>query len=111
MMRKCLLLSEVSGLPACVSGIIYVSDVELGWEPPVKSWLAKLEPAYAAGLSPCFDKYVGPLLDYIRISARPVMYNEQACSVNTLLTLLNGALKRWVAGGILGLPWWCLMSC
>ena len=38
------------------AGIIYVSDTELGWEPVVKSWLAKKEAAHAAALSPCFDK-------------------------------------------------------
>lgn len=81
--------------PATVSraGIIYVSDTELGWEPVVKSWLQRRDPAEATTLTPLFDKYVNRMLDFIRLNLRPVMYNEQVCQVNTLLTLLNGYLK------------------
>ena len=75
-------------------GIIYVSDTELGWEPIVKSWLAKRDSAQAAGLQPCFDKYVGRMLEFIRVNLKPVMYNETAGTVGTLLTLLNAILKR-----------------
>lgn len=52
----------------------------------------------AAALRPCFDKYVGPLLDFVRLELRPVMHNEQVCQVQTLLTLLTGVLKP-LAGG------------
>lgn len=75
-------------------GIIFVSDTELGWEPIVKSWLAKRDTAQAAGLQPCFDKYVARLLEFIRVNLRPVMYNETSCTVGALLTLLNAILKR-----------------
>lgn len=87
--------------PATVSraGIIYVSDVELGWEPVVKSWLQRRESIEANLLQPLFDKYVNRLLDFIRVSLRPVMYNEQVCQVNTLLTLLNGSLKSLKEAG------------
>jgi dynein heavy chain, axonemal len=80
-----------------MAGIIYVSDSELGWEPVVKSWLAKRDPNQAAGLQPCFDKYVARMLEFVRISLRPVMTNEIVCSVNTLLTLLNAVLKKCAA--------------
>lgn len=30
----------------------------------------------AAALRPCFDKYVEPLLDFVRLELRPVMHNE-----------------------------------
>lgn len=81
--------------PATVSraGIIYVSDTELGWEPVVKSWLQRRDPTEAAALEPCFPKYVQRMLDYIRVSLKPVMYNEQVCQVGTLLTLLHSSLK------------------
>lgn len=71
-----------------------MSDSELGWEPIVKSWLVKRDPQQAAGLQPCFDKYVGRLLEFIRVNLHPVVYNETACTVGTLLTLLNAVLKR-----------------
>lgn len=40
------------------------------------------------------------MLDWLRVTAKPVMYNEQVCHVNTLLTLLKAALKKWVAGWV-----------
>ena len=54
--------------PATVSraGIIYVSDSELGWQPVVASWLQGRPEREAAALRPCFDKFVVPLLDYVR---------------------------------------------
>lgn len=79
------------------AGIIYVSDSELGWEPVVKSWLAKRDPQQAAGLQPCFQKYLSRMLEFIRVNLHTVMYNETACTVNTLLTLLNSVLKRYAA--------------
>eukprot|EP00879_Flechtneria_rotunda_P026528 GHRR01028292.1.p1 GENE.GHRR01028292.1~~GHRR01028292.1.p1 ORF type:complete len:1302 (+),score=429.83 GHRR01028292.1:91-3906(+) len=83
--------------PATVSraGIIYVSDTELGWEPVVKSWLAKRDQAQATGLQPCFDKYVSRMLEFIRVNLRPVVYNETACTVGTLLTLLSATLQKY----------------
>eukprot|EP00887_Chlorella_sp_A99_P001633 scaffold8.g1633.t1 len=101
--QRCLAIFEPENLanasPATVSraGIIYVSDSELGWQPVVASWLAQRPEREAAALRPCFDRLVGPLLDYVRVHLRPVMHNEQVCQVNTLLTLLSGVLKP--AGG------------
>jgi dynein heavy chain len=87
--------------PATVSraGIIYVSDSELGWQPVVASWLQSRPEREAAALRPCFDKYVGPLLDFVRLELRPVMHNEQVCQVQTLLTLLTGVLKPLAGSG------------
>jgi len=73
-----------------------VSDSELGWEPIVKSWLAKQTAAQATALQPCFDKYMTRMLDFVRVNLRPVMYNETSCTVSTLLTLLSATLKKWV---------------
>jgi dynein heavy chain len=81
-------------LLCCCAGIIYVSDTELGWEPVVKSWLAKREQNLVAGLQACFDKYVARMLEYVRVNLHHIMYNETACIVNTLLTLLTATLKK-----------------
>eukprot|EP00198_Chlamydomonas_reinhardtii_P012689 XP_001702026.1 flagellar outer dynein arm heavy chain gamma [Chlamydomonas reinhardtii] len=87
--------------PATVSraGIIYVSDVELGWEPPVKSWLQKRDPTEAGVLGPLFSKYIDRMLEFVRISLKPVMYNEQVSIVGTVMTLLNGYLKSMKEAG------------
>ncbi|PNH08753.1 Dynein gamma chain, flagellar outer arm [Tetrabaena socialis] len=87
--------------PATVSraGIIYVSDIELGWEPMVKSWLQKREPGESAALTPLFAKYVDRMLEFVRISLKPVMYNEQVSIVTTVMTLLNGYLRSFKEAG------------
>jgi hypothetical protein len=43
-----------------------VSSSELGWEPVVASWLGGRTEREAAALRPCFDKYVAPLLEFVR---------------------------------------------
>lgn len=86
--------------PATVSraGIIYVSSVELGWEPVVKSWLQKRREHEAAALQECFDKYLSHFLEFLRLNFKAVMYNEEVCQVGTLLTLLEGMLKKYEPG-------------
>lgn len=64
--------------PATVSraGIIYVSETELGWRPLVASWLGGLSARRkndAEALRPCFDKFVAPLLDCVRLECRVTM--------------------------------------
>ncbi|KAK9794950.1 hypothetical protein WJX73_010224 [Symbiochloris irregularis] len=88
--------------PATISraGIIYVSDSELGWAPVVKSWCQARPAAVTSVLEPCFEKYVQPVLDFIRVSCKPVLHNETVSQVQTLLTLLEGVLKsRGALGG------------
>lgn len=48
----------------------------------------------AQALSALFDKYVPRLLSWLRINAKPVMFNEAVCHVNTLLTLLKSSLQK-----------------
>ena len=81
--------------PATVSraGIIYVSDVELGWKPPVTSWLER-KPAYLRDLlTPLFDTYVDRMLVGLRMQYRPLVYNETACTLAAMRTLIDGCLR------------------
>ena len=87
--------------PATVSraGIIYVSDTELGWKPVVESWLQTRSAQETAALKPIFDKYVDEVLDLIRLSLSPVMFNEVVSQITTLLKLLDGILKPFTEEG------------
>lgn len=89
--------------PATVSraGIIYVSESELGWKPLVASWLAGRRKADAEALRPCFDKFVAPLLDCLRLECKATMpgapwlhVSRDFCQVTTLLTLLAAAVGK-----------------
>ena len=87
--------------PATVSraGIIYVSDVELGWKPPVTSWLAR-KPTYLKDLlTPLFDTYVDKMLTQLRMTYRPLVYNETACTLAAMRTLMDGCLRGDDDGG------------
>lgn len=67
--------------PATVSraGIIYVSDVELGWKPLAASWLQARRPAEAALLQPCFDKHVARMVEFVRRGPRPQSPTSAIC--------------------------------
>ncbi|MEW5318622.1 MAG: hypothetical protein WDW38_009830 [Sanguina aurantia] len=93
-------LSNASPATVSRAGIIYMSDSELGWAPVVVSWLQRRDPLDRTTMQPLFDKYVGRMLEYVRVNLKPVMYNEQVCSVNTLLTLIGSALKGYKEGGV-----------
>lgn len=82
--------------PATVSraGIIYMSSTELGWTPVVESWLKSRPERDAALLRPCFDKFVTPVLDFMRTKCAPVMSTQPVCLVESLLTLLTGILME-----------------
>ena len=86
--------------PATVSraGIIYVSDVELGWEPVAKSWLADrtnkfLRPADEEHLFPLLQKYVTPLLKANGVAWRSPVANQEVCLVQYMLDLLEALIK------------------
>ena len=85
--------------PATVSraGIIFVSDTELGWKPVVTSWLATRRPQERDFLRTHFDKYVDPMLDWMRVSTRAVMPNQAVCQLSQMLYLLEASLKSAVA--------------
>jgi len=82
--------------PATVSraGIIYVSEEDLGYMPYVTSWLTS-RTKDGKDLTPIFDKYTAPLLNFIRIECQSKMSiaNISLCtSCSTLLDALLGAL-------------------
>uniref|UniRef100_A0A8D2ZL57 Uncharacterized protein n=1 Tax=Scophthalmus maximus TaxID=52904 RepID=A0A8D2ZL57_SCOMX len=67
------LVFEISHLrtatPATVSraGILYINPADLGWNPPVLSWIDKREvQSEKANLALLFDKYLPPCLDVLR---------------------------------------------
>ena len=88
--------------PATVSraGIIYVSDVELGWKPPVTSWLERKTPHLREILTPLFDAYIDKLLVGLRMQYRPLVYNETACTLAAMRTLIDGCLKDEAAAQV-----------
>jgi hypothetical protein len=94
-----------SSIASAVSraGIIYVSDSELGWQPVVASWLQTRPEKEATVLKPCFDKFVDPLLDYIRCGG---------CGRSALgtpardISLIIPSSSRAAFGGIPSIPSW-----
>lgn len=85
-------LSNASPATVSRAGIIYVSDVELGWLPPVISWLER-KPAYLKEiLQPLFEKYVDHILTNMRLQYRPLIFNETACTLAAMRTLMDGCL-------------------
>ena len=90
--------------PATVSraGIIYMSATELGWLPVVESWLKARPERDATLLRSCFDKFVTPVLEFIKAKCTPVMHTQPVCMVESLLTLLTGVLAESTAGSVSG---------
>lgn len=85
-------LSNASPATVSRAGIIYVSDVELGWGPLAASWLQARRPAEAALLQPCFDMYVGRALDFVRRAcARPCGRRQALPCITCSAVSLAGA--------------------
>ena len=70
-----------------MAGIIYVSDSELGWQPVVESWLQKLKESEAAALRPCFAKFVGHMLDFVRRASTVQALRWQGGHTHSTLSL------------------------
>lgn len=48
-------------------GILYINPGDLGWNPPVSSWIDRREiQSERANLTILFDKYLPPCLDTLR---------------------------------------------
>ncbi|XP_059938625.1 dynein axonemal heavy chain 9 isoform X2 [Mesoplodon densirostris] len=90
------LLFEISHLrmatPATVSraGILYINPADLGWNPPVSSWIDKREiQTERATLTFLFDKYLPACLDTLRTRFKKIIPIPEQSMVQTLCHLLE----------------------
>ncbi|XP_016077900.1 PREDICTED: dynein heavy chain 9, axonemal [Miniopterus natalensis] len=95
------LLFEISHLrtatPATVSraGILYINPADLGWNPPVSSWIDKREiQTERANLSILFDKYLPTCLDTLRTRFKKIIPIPEQSMVQTLCHLLECLLTE-----------------
>ncbi|AWP17229.1 putative dynein heavy chain 9 axonemal [Scophthalmus maximus] len=90
------LVFEISHLrtatPATVSraGILYINPADLGWNPPVLSWIDKREvQSEKANLALLFDKYLPPCLDVLRSRFKKIIPIPEQSMVQMLCYLLE----------------------
>uniref|UniRef100_A0AAV2JYC3 AAA+ ATPase domain-containing protein n=1 Tax=Knipowitschia caucasica TaxID=637954 RepID=A0AAV2JYC3_KNICA len=90
------LLFEISHLrtatPATVSraGILYINPVDLGWNPPVASWIDRRDiQSEKANLSILFDKYLPPCLEVLRSRFKKMIPVPEQSHVQMLCHLLE----------------------
>ncbi|KAM9209454.1 dynein axonemal heavy chain 9 [Dugong dugon] len=95
------LLFEISHLctatPATVSraGILYINPADLGWNPPVSSWIDKREiQMEKANLTILFDKYLPTCLDILRTRFKKMIPIPEQSMVQTLCHLLECLLTK-----------------
>ncbi|XP_028263973.1 dynein axonemal heavy chain 9 isoform X2 [Parambassis ranga] len=90
------LVFEISHLrtatPATVSraGILYINPADLGWNPPVASWIDKREvQSEKANLTILFDKYLPSCLDALRTRFKKIIPIPEQSLVQMLCYLLE----------------------
>uniref|UniRef100_A0A8C5D1B4 Dynein heavy chain 9, axonemal n=1 Tax=Gadus morhua TaxID=8049 RepID=A0A8C5D1B4_GADMO len=90
------LVFEISHLrtatPATVSraGILYINPADLGWNPPVSSWIDRREvQSEKANLTILFDKYLPSCLETIRTRFKQIIPVPEQSLVQTLCHLLE----------------------
>uniref|UniRef100_A0AAR2IP24 Dynein heavy chain 9, axonemal n=1 Tax=Pygocentrus nattereri TaxID=42514 RepID=A0AAR2IP24_PYGNA len=90
------LVFEISHLrtatPATVSraGILYINPADLGWNPPVSSWIDRREvQSEKANLTILFDKYLPPCLDTLRSRFKKIIPIPEQSMVQMLCHLLE----------------------
>uniref|UniRef100_A0A8C3LCE3 Dynein axonemal heavy chain 9 n=1 Tax=Chrysolophus pictus TaxID=9089 RepID=A0A8C3LCE3_CHRPC len=95
------LVFEISHLrtatPATVSraGILYINAADLGWNPPVSSWIDKREiQSERANLTILFDKYLPPCLDTLRTRFKKIIPIPEQSVVQMLCYLLECLLTE-----------------
>ncbi|XP_072501166.1 dynein axonemal heavy chain 9 [Notamacropus eugenii] len=95
------LLFEVNHLhtatPATVSraGILYINPTDLGWNPPVSSWIDKRDiQSERANLTILFDKYLPPCLDVLRTRFKKILPIPEQSLIQTLCYLLECLLTK-----------------
>ncbi|XP_077110730.1 dynein axonemal heavy chain 9 isoform X2 [Ranitomeya variabilis] len=95
------LVFEISHLrtatPATVSraGILYINPADLGWNPPVTSWIDKREvQSERANLTILFDKYLPMCLDTLRTRFKKIIPIPEQSMVQMLCYLLECLLTK-----------------
>ncbi|NWV12184.1 DYH9 protein, partial [Ptilonorhynchus violaceus] len=95
------LLFEISHLrtatPATVSraGILYINPSDLGWNPPVSSWIDRREvQSERANLTILFDKYLPVCLDTLRTRFKKIIPIPEQSMVQMLCYLLECLLTE-----------------
>ncbi|XP_070335212.1 dynein axonemal heavy chain 9 isoform X1 [Odocoileus virginianus] len=95
------LLFEISHLrtatPATVSraGILYINPADLGWNPPVSSWINRREiQTERANLTILFDKYLPTCLDALRTRFKKIIPIPEQSTVQMLCHLLECLLTE-----------------
>ncbi|XP_066468990.1 dynein axonemal heavy chain 9 [Tiliqua scincoides] len=95
------LLFEISHLrsatPATVSraGILYINPADLGWNPPVSSWIDRREiQSERANLTILFDKYLPICLDTVRTRFKKIIPVPEQSMVQMLCSLLECLLTK-----------------
>ncbi|XP_074120841.1 dynein axonemal heavy chain 9 [Sminthopsis crassicaudata] len=95
------LLFEINHLhtatPATVSraGILYINPTDLGWNPPVSSWIDKRDmQSERANLTILFDKYLPPCLEVLRTRFKKILPIPEQNLVQTLCYLLECLLTK-----------------
>uniref|UniRef100_A0AAX7TU92 Dynein axonemal heavy chain 17 n=1 Tax=Astatotilapia calliptera TaxID=8154 RepID=A0AAX7TU92_ASTCA len=90
------LVFEISHLrtatPATVSraGILYINPADLGWNPPVSSWIDKRKvQSEKANLTILFDKYIPPCLEALRSRFKKIIPIPEQSLVQMLCYLLE----------------------
>ncbi|KAF5902959.1 dynein heavy chain 9, axonemal, partial [Clarias magur] len=90
------LVFEISHLrtatPATVSraGILYINPADLGWNPPVTSWIDRREiQSEKANLTILFDKYLPPCLDALRSRFKKIIPIPEQSMIQMLCHLLE----------------------
>ncbi|XP_055876061.1 dynein beta chain, ciliary-like isoform X4 [Biomphalaria glabrata] len=101
MTKSMRLLFEISNLktatPATVSraGILFLNPYDVGWNPYAQSWIDKREVQQEkANLTILFDKYVGSILDCLKIRFKKITPVQDIAHVQMLTYLLECILTE-----------------
>lgn len=81
--------------PTTVSraGIVYVSALDLGWEPFTKSYLKRCPDDERKVLAPLFEKYLGHFVAFVHDSCAPKMVGSDIAMMTSLTSILTRLLS------------------
>ncbi|CAN0055637.1 unnamed protein product [Heterosigma akashiwo] len=82
--------------PATVSraGILFINETDVGWRPMVESWIAQREnPAEKAHLPAMFDKYIDPIVEFMRKGFKDCTPMYLLNKVKTVTYLVEGMMQ------------------